>query len=723
MLVKRALGGKILAKSLILAVFLGSIAFVSPALAYYPTLTATSQGSGSILLSVNGGNPNSQIDLSSKQTGSLWTVVSNIGRTDYNGYFSQVVSMPSDGTNNVIQLYVTVGGQQSSTVSVYSNGGCYSTSCGGCTYNCGGGLGGLSFSQTNPSLTVGQSANITITTNVSGVQYYQGNYYVSTNSNSNVVTAYVNGQSLNLYGNTSGSSTIVVCQTNSSSSCGTLYVTVTGGSGCYSNCGGSLTFSPSTVSVNVGQTATVTAYNTSGSLYVSSNSNSAIATASVSGNQINVYGYSAGSTSAVICSSNSSSCGTLYITVGNGSSYGFVTLSPSTLNLTYPQTSTVSISSNNYGGSYYVSSNSNSGVASASVSGNLLYVSPLTGGSTTINVCQSSSSSQCASVYVTVNGGGGCYSNCGSSLSLSQSNLTMTSGQTTNINIYGSGSYYVSSNSNIYAATASISGNSVNIYGVQNGNSSVVICQNINNACVTLYVTVTGSSSIYGSLYLSQASLNINVGQTSTVSVSGNGGNVFYLGSNTNSSVASANINGNIITVYGLRNGTANLQVCQNNTGGCVTLYASVGNPTSSGGGLQYPGGSVLGASTYPNGQLIGENGTVYIVYKNTKTGFSSGSVFTGLGFKFVNVIQVGASGLISSGYTVNNSYSSHPWGSWIKSGSTVYFVHDSGLIPVPNWDTFLNNGGSANLIVSANIYDLRLPTLSPMTYGDSRLQ
>jgi hypothetical protein len=130
-----------------------------------------------------------------------------------------------------------------------------------------------------------------------------------------------------------------------------------------------------------------------------------------------------------------------------------------------------------------------------------------------------------------------------------------------------------------------------------------------------------------------------------------------------------------------------------------------------------------LGSSTYRNGQLISENGTVYIVYKNTKTGFISAYVFNGLGYSFNQVVNVGYTGLLDSGYTVSSKDASHPWGAWIKSGHTVYFVHELGLIPVPSYDVFLNNNGQDNLVVSANSYDFVRPMLSPMVYNDSRLR
>jgi hypothetical protein len=63
-----------------------------------------------------------------------------------------------------------------------------------------------------------------------------------------------------------------------------------------------------------------------------------------------------------------------------------------------------------------------------------------------------------------------------------------------------------------------------------------------------------------------------------------------------------------------------------------------------------------------------------------------------------------------------------HPWGAWILSSGTVYFVSQSGLIPVPSWSTFLNNGGQASFIVPANNYDMVLPQLPIMTNSDPRV-
>jgi len=812
---------KVLGKSLICAVFvLSALGIAAPAFAQTPILSASSQGSNNIQISISNANSNSQINLYSRQSSSLWTVVNNLGQTDGNGYFTQVISMAGDGSGNSIQLYAIVGGLQSTTVSVSPNG----DSTGGCDYY-GCSSSSIYFSPSSVSLAAGQSSTVSIYNNNN---YNSSSYYISSNSNSSVASASVSGSSLYVSGLTTGSTNIIVCQSNYSSSCATLYVTVTGNN--YGN--GNIYFSPSSVSLAAGQSSTVSIYNNnynSGSYYVSSNSNSSVATASISGSSLYVSGLIAGSTNIIVCqSSYSSSCATLYITVSgsscgySGCSSGNIYFSPSSVSLAAGQSSTVSVYNNYNSGSYYISSNSNSSVASASVSGSSLYVSGLTTGSTNIIVCQSGYSSSCATLYVTVTGnnyGGG-------SIYFSPSSVSLAAGQSSTVSVYNnnynSGSYVLSSDSNSSVANASISGSSLYVSGLTAGSTNIMVCQSgYSSSCATLYVTVTGSvlgastniwfspqsptmyagqslavsvnSGVYGStaysygstayyvssnsnpgvvtaslngtvlnlyantngtdnisvcssalgfcntlyvtvgtggnyggtLSLSQTSITLAPGQSGNVNIYGSGS--YYVSSNGSNYVANAVVSGNVLSVYASQVGNTTISVCQSGYGSCATLSVTVSGTyynNGNGGGLQYQGGGgVLGASTYSNGSLISEGSTVYIVYKNTKSGFANSWAFTGLGFKFSNVVSVGNSGLNSSGYTVTTPYTQHPWGSWIKSGNTVYFVQESGLIPVPDWNTFLNNGGQGNLIVNANSYDFKLAVLSPMVNNDSRLQ
>lgn len=757
-------------KGLILALFIGVFAYqTAPALAYNPVLNISGG-----LITITGGQPNASVVLNYIPAGSsLETTIT--GTTDYSGYFNvQVGSIGGQVTATVggLQVYqngfiggctyncgspyglslsqssVSVNTGQSVLVNAYVNNNfgninniyissnsnssvatasvsgnqitifgrasgstnisvcqnnnysacatIYVTVSGnGCNYI--GCSNGLSLSQTSLSLTAGQSNNITIYNN-SGYLYGSG-YYVYSNSNSNVASASVSGNNLLVSaGYTSGSTTIKVCQTNNNSICADLYVTVSGNN--FNN----LSLSQSTLTMSTGQTSVVTAYNFGSNLYVSNNTNSSVASVSISGANISIYANTSGSTNITVCSGSLSQCGTIYVTVnGNGGSLSF---SQNNVYLTSGQSSNITVYG---GGTYYISSNSNPNVVSTSLSGSTIYLNALSSGTSNLNVCQYGGY-QCSILYVTVNGGS--YG----TISLSQTSVNLTQNQSTTVYIYGGGSYYISSNSNSSVASASLSGNQINIFAGSFGSSNISICQNNSNvACVTLFVNVSNNGS--GNLsFGSQTLPALVIGQYYSYQIPVLGGTAPYSFALTGGGLP----NGLTLSQSGLVYGTP---VSSNVSSFSVRVtdnFGRVGNTTF---GFGSTGGGVLGANTYNNGTLISENGTVYITYKNLKTPFANAAAFRGLGFDFNNVISVGANSLINSGYTVSSAYVQHPWGSWIKSGNTVYFVHQSGLIPVPNWDTFLNNGGPANGVVNANTWDFRLPMLSAMVYNDSRLQ
>lgn len=690
---------------------------------YNPTLSATYQGSygNNVQITVSGGASYSQVSLYYRQSSSLWTTVNNIGQTDQSGYFTQVISIPTDSSGSTLQMYAVVGGQQTSTISVYSGG----SGCG--YYGCN--VGGMTLSQTSLSLTVGQSASVTAS--LPYPVYGSSNIYVSNNSNSNVASASASGNTVTVYGLQNGSTTLTICA-GSASSCASLYVTVSGYGGY-----GNLYFSPSSLTLSQGQSATAAIYGSGtsyGSYYISSNSNSNVASAYVSGSTLYVTGQSSGSTTIYVCQSGSNSnCASLYVTVSGGSCgyYGCggnLSLSQTSVSLSVGQSA--SVTAYNVP-AIYVSSNSNPSVVTASLNVNQINLYANAAGSSTVYVCALGSSSQCGNIYVTVSGSG-----TGSgSVWFNPSSPNLYVGQSLAVSInsgvysgttygYSSNYYYVSSNSNPSVVTANISGSVLNLYANQTGSSSLTICHSSLSLCGTLYVTVGGSGYYggYGTLSLSQTSLSLSSGQNASVNIYGSGN--YYISSNTNQSVASASVSGSMLNVYANQNGSTTIYVCQSGGSNCANLYVTVsGGYYYGGSGLQYPGSNVLGASVYANGQLISENGTVYIVYKNTKTGFASAGAFTGLGYKFTSVLSVGNSGLVDSGYIIRSSYVSHPWGAWVKSGNTVYFVHEAGLIPVPDWSTFTGNGGQADFIVSANPADMSLPILSTMAYSDSRLR
>lgn len=181
--------------------------------------------------------------------GTLYTTVNNTG---------------GGNSLSVSQNSITVGVGQSMTISIYGNGGYYlsnnpngnvatislsganatiygitngytnATICesngGRCatlsiTVGSGGGYNqnNLTFSPTNPTIAIGQTASVAI---YGG----SGSYYISSGTTGNL-QATINGSTLSLYATVAGSWPITVC--SYSNGCGTLYVTVGGNNTSY----------------------------------------------------------------------------------------------------------------------------------------------------------------------------------------------------------------------------------------------------------------------------------------------------------------------------------------------------------------------------------------------------------------------------------------------------------------------------------------------------------
>lgn len=607
-----------------------------------PILNVTQDGGSNVRLTITNAQPFANITLYSRQGSTqLWTIISNFGTTDQSGYFSSSIGIGSSWDSSPIEYYVNVNGQQSTTQIVYpgSNNNCGYNCGNNCNYNgyCGNN-GPISLSQNNVNLSLNQSMSISV--------YGGSSYYISNNSNSNVVSASISGSSLSLYAYQTGSSVITVCSYQNQG-CATVYVSVNSSGGNY---GGQITFSQNNITLNYNQSTTVTVYGGyNNSYYISNNTNSNIVNASISGSQLNLYARNSGNAQITICSNNSSECGILYVTVGygNGSNNNAISFGEVSPVVSVGQTRAIAI----YGG----------------------------------------------------------YNN------------------------YSSNNYYVSSTTNNNIVSATISGSSLSLYGINNGSSTVTVCQS-GNGCGSLYVSVVGYNNYnngnynYGSPYLTTTTLpTAYSGQYYSYQLQATGGSYPYT-----YAISSGNLPAGLSLSYtGYISG---IPQCSGNRDFSVQVTDSAGRNSSRqltlpmtncgyGYGNGYGSGYVYGTSTYKNGSLIKENGTVYLVYKNTKTGFANANAFLGLGYSWANVQTTGYTGLTQSAYTVNTQYARHPWGTWIKAGNTIYFVHELGLIPVPSYEAFINNGGEDRLVVPANSYDFSGNILNPMDYGDSRLR
>ncbi len=379
-------------------------------------------------------------------------------------------------SGNQITVMANMAGSTSVTVCAVGN----SSNCGTFSVTVQGAVQTLLFSQNNLSITVGQTAPVTVAGGT-------GTYVVTNNSNPNAIQTNVNGSTVNFYANTSsGSASVTVCSSDNSA-CGVINATATGVTG-----SSALSFSPTNPAISVGQTTSVTVEGGTGNYYVSSNSAPSIVQANIVGSTLTLFGNYTGSATMNICSSGGG-CGILIVTVGTTTSNTSVAFSQNNFSLSVGQTVGITVS----GGATPYSLSSNTGnVFGATISGNVLTITGISAGSASVNVCPSDGG-QCAVLYANVTGS---TTASNGSIILSQA---LSVGQSVNLSISGgSGSYYLSSNAgNIFGAV--LSGNTLTLSGVAAGSSLINVCSS-GGACAPVYVVVGGGSS-NGSTATSQA--------------------------------------------------------------------------------------------------------------------------------------------------------------------------------------------------------------------------
>ena len=182
---------------------------------------------------------------------------------------------------------------------------------------------------------------------------------------------------------------------------------------------GGLSLSPSSATVQIGQTVAVTASNyiNYGTLSIANNSNPTAISATVFGNQINITGAGYGSATITICQTGSNTCGTVYATVpspgistGPAPIYSVpISLSMSNVSLNAGTSQNVQIygsygyNINGYN-SYYIYRNSNPAVVTATLNGSWLSLYGIGPGTSNITICQNNGTASCAQVFVNVVG-------------------------------------------------------------------------------------------------------------------------------------------------------------------------------------------------------------------------------------------------------------------------------------------------------------------------------
>jgi len=128
----------------------------------------------------------------------------------------------------------------------------------------------------------------------------------------------------------------------------------------------------------------------------------------------------------------------------------------------------------------------------------------------------------------------------------------------------------------------------------------------------------------------------------------------------------------------------------------------------------------------YPSGSIVNDNGTVYFISGSTKVPFTNYNAFVGLGYSLRNVVQGDLTNYTLGSHMITTANVAHPWGSWLIYQGTVYYSTQNGMIGVPSAQIFTSNGGSWNLLVKTNSYDIAAlnanSNLPPLTLSDSRI-
>ena len=551
--------------SLVLFPLFGFIALLAPlspsvAHAMTPTLSLSATGIGdSVQINVTG-DPNVSVLLSYLKAGS-GSQLTFLGDTSSSGSYSTTVSSATYGIVSNTPVYVLtngLGGPQSPTVSWPTVNSISSSQ--------------ITLSQTGVVLPVGQSTSVTATNLTSGA------LYISNNSNPAIANVSLGGNTVLIAGNTYGSTTVTVCSVGNTTNCPSIYVTV-------QNSGAqALVFSQNNVTLAPGQNVPITVSGGNGLYTILNNSNASIVQASINGSTITISTTNTASSSSItVCSTDMSSCGIINVMASgvNSSTISFSQTSPS---YSIGQNMTISI----YGGAsaaYYISSNSNPSIVQASIAnGSTLTLYGVATGSATVTVC--SSVGGCGILPVTVN-----YIANGGTLTLSQANLNITTGQTLSITVSGGTAPYnlPTASSNIFEAA--ISGNILSITGVGAGSAQIAVCSAA-GGCTWLSVSVNGNGTIYnqptynnisantatGFLTFSQSNPTVSIGQSTTVSVSGGANTSYSIAYNSNPSIVQASLNAGILTVSGMQNGYGIIVICDT-MNNCGPVFMRVGVP------------------------------------------------------------------------------------------------------------------------------------------------
>ena len=516
-----------------------------------PTTMALTNTSGDAVQVEITGDINSTVRLSFLPAGAsaLSTII--LGTTDANGHLTNSISSGGYGIPAGSPAYATINGVQSSMLLWPS----YTST--------------ITFDQTSTQIAVGQSISINSSNTL----------ILSSNSLTSSIGTVLSGSRITITGLSTGTGTLILCGANAG--CGSVAVVVGTSSGQTQ-----ITLSKYTTTLNYLGSENITIFGNSINGYVvNSNSNSASVSANISGTTdiVSLFGNKAGTATIKICAVGSeTNCSNLYVTVQSATANN-LSFSQNNLNLIPGLSQGVTVSGDTQN-SYYISSNTNSAVAIATISGSTITITGgNTTGSTVITVCSASVNNTCNNLQVSCNANTTTPSS--TVLAFSQNVVSVHKEDTTNVTVSGGdgSGYSISSNSKPEIVTASISGGSniISLYGNEEGSSVIEVCST-NTVCASIYVNVTAA---LVPITFSQNNISLVPAQTVTVIITGGtDNNVVYSISNAN--VVSANMKNNgkaVVLTGGNTSGSSTIKICEDTAGNnCSNITVQLTAPASS---------------------------------------------------------------------------------------------------------------------------------------------
>jgi hypothetical protein len=109
------------------------------------------------------------------------------------------------------------------------------------------------------------------------------------------------------------------------------------------------------------------------------------------------------------------------------------------------------------------------------------------------------------------------------------------------------------------------------------------------------------------------------------------------------------------------------------------------------------------------NGSLINDKGTVYLITNGLRAGFTLEKVFKELGFSFSNVYP-GDTSFMATLAPINSSAIAHPDGTLINDNGTIYVMKNGNRMGFPSMAIFDSWGYWMGEAVKANSYDRQAP-------------